>query len=219
MATPVQSSMVGDGLVRDDGVTMNYRSGRSAASEALVLGHRARLRSGTVLYEGTRIGNDFETGHHVIVREDSIIGDEVLIWSNSVVDYGCLIGNRVKIHSNCYIAQFTEIRDDAFLAPGVMITNDLYPGRDDSAEAMRGPIIEEGAQIGANVTLLPFVRVGAGALVGAGSVVTKNIPAGMVAYGCPAVPVRAVAELEPIVQRLKRVDTVSWRLPERGESQ
>jgi hypothetical protein len=50
-------------------------------------------------------------------------------------------------------------------------------------------------------------------------VVTKNIPAGMVAYGCPAVPVRAVAELEPIVQRLKRVDTVSWRLPERGESQ
>jgi acetyltransferase-like isoleucine patch superfamily enzyme len=215
---PVQSSYVGDGLVSDDGVTMNYRSGRTASGEALVLGRRARLRSGTVLYEGTRIGDDFETGHHVIVREDNIIGDGVFIWSNSVVDYGCLIGNRVKIHSNCYIAQFTEIQDDAFLAPGVMITNDLYPGRDDSAEAMRGPTIEEGVQIGANATILPFVTVEAGALVGAGSVVTRNIPAGMVAYGCPAVPVLAVAELEPIAQRLNRVDAVSWRLQKRGES-
>jgi acetyltransferase-like isoleucine patch superfamily enzyme len=215
---PVQSSNLGDALVTDDGVTLNYRSGRTASGKALVLGRGARLRSGTVLYEGTRIGNDFETGHHVIVREDNIIGDGVSIWSNSVIDYGCVIGDRVKIHSNCYIAQFTEIQDDVFLAPGVMITNDLYPGRDDSAEAMRGPIIEEGAQIGANATILPFVKVEAGALVGAGSIVTKNIPAGMVAYGCPAVPVRAVAELEPIDQRLKRVDAVSCCLQKRGES-
>jgi acetyltransferase-like isoleucine patch superfamily enzyme len=140
-----------------------------------------------------------------------VIGDKVSIWSNSVVDYGCVVGNRVKIHSGCYIAQFTEIEDSVFLAPGVVVANDLYPGRDDSAEAMAGPVIKAGAQIGANVTILPFVTIDAGALVGAGSIVTKDVPAGMVAYGCPAIPVRAVADLEPIAQRLAQ-----FRRPGRG---
>jgi acetyltransferase-like isoleucine patch superfamily enzyme len=202
---------VGDGLVTDEHVTINYRSGRTESGSPLVLGRRARLRSGTVLYEGTRIGDDFQTGHHVIVREDNVIGDKVSIWSNSVVDYGCVVGNRVKIHSGCYIAQFTEIEDSVFLAPGVVVANDLYPGRDDSAEAMAGPVIKAGAQIGANVTILPFVTIDAGALVGAGSIVTKDVPAGMVAYGCPAIPVRAVADLEPIAQRLAQ-----FRRPGRG---
>jgi acetyltransferase-like isoleucine patch superfamily enzyme len=202
---------VGDGLVTDEHVTINYRSGRKESGSPLVLGRRARLRSGTVLYEGTRIGDDFQTGHHAIVREDNVIGDKVSIWSNSVVDYGCVVGNRVKIHSGCYIAQFTEIEDDVFLAPGVVVANDLYPGRNDSAEAMAGPLIKAGAKIGANVTILPFVTIDAGALVGAGSIITKDVPAGMVAYGCPAVPVRAVADLEPITQRLAQ-----FRRPGRG---
>jgi acetyltransferase-like isoleucine patch superfamily enzyme len=210
---------VGDGRVCDENVIINYRSGRRDHCGGPVrLGHRARLRSGTVLYEGTRIGDDFETGHHVIVREDNVLGDHVSIWSNTVIDYGCVIGSRVKIHSACYVAQFTEIEDDAFLAPGVIVANDLYPGRGDSAEAMRGPIIKVGAQIGANVTLLPFITVGAGALVGAGSVVTRDIPAGMLAYGSPAVPVRPVAELEPIAQRVEWVRRTVPGAPVRWES-
>jgi acetyltransferase-like isoleucine patch superfamily enzyme len=209
---------VGDGLVTDEDVTINYRSGRTESGSPLVLGRRARLRSGTVLYEGARIGDDFQTGHHVIVREDNVIGDKVSIWSNSVVDYGCVVGNRVKIHSGCYIAQFTEIEDDVFLAPGVVVANDLYPGRDDSAEAMAGPVIKAGAQIGANVTILPFVTIDAGALVGAGSIVTKDVPAGMVVYGCPAVSIRAVADLEPIAQRLAQFRRPGHGIRTRRES-
>ena len=103
-----------------------------------------------------------------------------------MVDYGCRIGDRVKIHTNCYVAQYTEIQDDAFLAPGVTVANDLYPGQEESARLMSGPLIGAGAQIGVNVTLLPFVRIGDGCLVGAGSVVTHDLPPGTVAFGNPA---------------------------------
>jgi acetyltransferase-like isoleucine patch superfamily enzyme len=174
----------------------------------LVLGADAELRSGTVLYDGSAIGQRLQTGHGVVVREGCQIGDDVSIWSNSVIDYGCRIGDRVKIHCNCYIAQYTQIDDGAFLAPGVTIANDLYPGDERSAEFMAGPRIGAGAQIGVNVTILPYVRIGAGALIGAGSVVTRDIPVGAVAFGNPAVVRRAVADLPPVDARVS-ADTQS----------
>lgn len=152
----------------------------------VVVGDGVRLRSGTVLYDGSRIGLRLETGHHVVIREDCEIGDDVCVWSNSVIDYSCRIGNGVKIHSNCYVAQYTDILDGAFLAPGVTIANDLYPGREGSAEVMSGPWIGPGVQLGVNVTVLPYVRIGEGCLIGAGSVVTRDLAPGLVAYGNPA---------------------------------
>jgi acetyltransferase-like isoleucine patch superfamily enzyme len=192
---------VGEGLAVDDSVFLGYSSSRATA-RTLVLGPAARLRSGTVIYAGAEIGRGFQTGHHVVVREDTRIGDQVAVWSNSVIDYGCVIGDRVKIHCNCYVAQFTELEDEVFLAPGVTIANDLFPGREASATAMAGPLIKAKAQIGVNVTILPYVTVGAGAIVGAGSVVTRDIPPDTIAYGNPAVPMRRVDELTDIQVRL-----------------
>ena len=185
----------------DSDVIIGYPVSR-ADVDPLVLGPGARLRSGTVLYDGTTIGRGLQTGHGVVVREACQIGDDVSIWSNSVVDYGCRIGDRVKIHCNCYVAQFTELENDVFLAPGVTIANDLYPGDQRSAQLMAGPWIGAGAQIGVNVTILPFVRIGAGAMIGAGSVVTRDIPAAVVAFGNPAMPRREVAELPAIATRV-----------------
>jgi acetyltransferase-like isoleucine patch superfamily enzyme len=191
----------------DQGVLLGYPVSRGAA-EPLVLGAGARLRSGTVLYDGSAIGLRLQTGHGVVIREGCQVGDDVSVWTNSVIDYGCRIGNRVKIHCNCYVAQYSELEDDVFLAPGVTIANDLYPGNSRSAELMAGPRIGAGAQIGVNVTILPFVRIGAGALIGAGSVVTRDIPAAVVAFGNPAVPHRAVADLPDIDGRVV-MDSVS----------
>jgi acetyltransferase-like isoleucine patch superfamily enzyme len=185
----------------DPGVLAGYPAGRSE-SGPLILGAGARLRSGTVLYDGTTIGLRLQTGHGVVIREGCEIGDDVCIWSNTVVDYGCRIGDRVKIHCNCYVAQYTDLENDVFLAPGVTIANDLYPGDDRSAQLMAGPRIGAGAQIGVNVTILPFVRIGAGALIGAGSVVTRDIPAGVVAFGNPAMARRAVADLPVVATRV-----------------
>src|SRR4051812_15382462 len=191
----------------DAGVRLGYPASRRPGQH-LELAGGARLRSGTVLYDASRIGASFETGHGVVVREDCQIGDHVSVWSNTVVDYGCRIGDRVKIHANCYIAQFTVLEDDVFLAPGVTIANDLYPGDERSAKLMTGPHLEAGAQIGVNVTILPFVRIGAGAIIGSGSVVARDVPAGMVAYGNPAVPRRRVADLPGIEERVAAMDGI-----------
>jgi acetyltransferase-like isoleucine patch superfamily enzyme len=185
----------------DEGVIIGYPVSRGAGSP-LVLGAGARLRSGTVLYDGTTIGQGLQTGHGVVVREGCVIGDDVSIWSNSIVDYNCRIADRVKIHCNCYVAQYTELEYDVFLAPGVTIANDLYPGDERSAEVMAGPKIGAAAQIGVNVTILPYVRIGAGSLIGAGSVVTRDIPAGVVAFGNPATVRRDVAALPNVDDRV-----------------
>lgn len=206
-----------EAMLADDGVLVGYPGPRTEAGP-LVLGAGARLRSGTVLYDGSTIGRRLETGHGVVIREGCEVGDDVSVWSNSVIDYGCRIGNRVKVHCNCYVAQYTELEDDVFLAPGVTIANDLYPGDDRSAQLMAGPRIGTGAQIGVNVTILPYVRIGAGALIGAGSVVTRDIPAAMVAFGNPAAPRRMVAEL-PGIDRRVVTDTASasrYRLTDHG---
>ncbi len=187
----------------DIGVLLGYPSDRRAQVVGLVLGDGARLRSGTVLYDGSRIGARFSTGHHVVVREDCTIGDDVSVWTGSVVDYGCTIGHSVKVHANCYVAQFTTLEDGAFLAPGVSFANDVYPGREDSAQRLQGPRVGARAQLGVNVTVLPYVRIGAEAVIGAGSVVTRDVPPGMLAYGSPAVPVRPVAELPAVEQWLR----------------
>ncbi len=185
----------------DEGVTLGYPPTRPV-TRSLTLGTGARLRSGTVLYDGTSIGERFETGHHVVVREDCVIGSDVSVWTGSVVDYGCRIEDGVKIHTNCYVAQYTEIRRGAFLAPGVTIANDLYPGQEESARLMSGPLIGAGAQLGVGVTVLPYVRIGDGCLVGSGSVVTRDLPPGTVAYGCPATVHRRVDDLPPVSTRV-----------------
>jgi acetyltransferase-like isoleucine patch superfamily enzyme len=199
---------VGGGLQADPDVLLGYATARVPGGR-LVIGSDARLRSGSVLYAGTLIGARFECGHNVVVREQCELGEDVSVWSNTVVDYGCRIGDRVKIHTSCYIAQFTVIENDAFLAPGVIVANDLYPGNEASARAMRGPVIGAGAQIGVNVTLLPYVNVGAGALVGAGSVVTKDVPPGSVVYGNPAVVHAMVDDLPQIGERVPTARSTS----------
>jgi len=176
-------------------VLLGYPPAREIENRRLVVGPGARLRSGTVIYLGSAIGRDFETGHNVVVREENEIGDEVSIWSNSVVDYGCKIGSRVKIHTGVYIAQFTTIEDDVFLGPGVMIANDLHPI---CTECMLGPTIKVGARIGLNVTILPHVVIGENALVGAGAVVVRDVEPGTVVAGSPAKVLGMVKDLRCI---------------------
>lgn len=200
----VSAVPVSTGLRADRSATIGYPSSRGVAT-GLYLGVDAHVRSGSAIYLGSRIGDRFQTGHNVVVREECTIGDDVSVWSNTVIDYGCRIGNRVKIHSNCYIAQYSEIEDDAFLAPGVTIANDLYPGQEASARVMSGPVIGRGAQIGVNVTILPFARIGAGCLIGGGAVVVLDIPPGCVAFGNPAVVRGRVGDLKSIEERVEAV--------------
>jgi acetyltransferase-like isoleucine patch superfamily enzyme len=187
--------IVGEGLMMDDGVRLGYPVAREIPSRMLHIGPGAHLRSGTVIYLGSTIGRNLETGHNVVIREETIIGDEVCIWSNSVIDYRCRIGHRVRIHAGVYVAQDTVIEDDVFLAPGVVIGNEMYPGLE--LDLPWQPVtIRRGAQIGVNATLRPGVIIGEGALVGSGSVVTRDVPPGVIAYGNPARVRGKTADLE-----------------------
>ena len=172
---------------------------REIADLTLRLGPSACLRSGTVIYAGSTIGTHFNTGHHAIIREENQIGDHVNVWGNSTIDYGCVIGSHVKIHSGVYVAQYSLIEDEVFLAPGVVLANDPHPGCPRGHDCMRGPTIRVGAQIGVNVTILPFVEIGQHALIGAGAVVTKDVPARALVYGNPARVVGTVDELRCVV--------------------
>jgi len=170
----------------DASAIVGYMPSRMLGNLALTIGNSAIIRSGSVIYLGTKIGRNFETGHNVIVREQNHIGDDVKIWSNTIIDYRCKIGSNVKIHCNCYIAQLTTIEDDVFLAPAVTLANEKYPTGTFSEERIQGPTIKRGAKIGVNATILPNVVIGEGAIVGAGSVVTKDVSARSVVYGVPA---------------------------------
>ncbi|MFZ1947446.1 MAG: DapH/DapD/GlmU-related protein [bacterium] len=186
---------VGKGCLVDVGAILGYPASRGKNVESVLLGDNARVRSGTVIYGGVRVGNNLQTGHNVVIREENEIGDDFSVWNNSVIDYGCRIGSGVKIHCNCYVAQFTVIEDFAFMAPGTTIANDIHPGCDFSGKCMRGPHIGKGVQIGVNVTIVPFVSIGEGSLIGSGSVVTKDIPPFSLAYGNPARVVKDVRDI------------------------
>jgi len=183
---------------------IGYKARRKISNKKISLGKGAKVQSGTVIYEGSKIGINLETGHNVVIREENKIGDNFNIWSNSVIDYGCKIGDNVKIHCNCYIAQFTIMENDVFMAPGVTIANDMHPGCKFSRKCMRGPHIEQGVHIGVNVTILPFVRIGKNSLIGSGSVVTKDVPANSVVYGNPARVVKNIKDLKCVTGVNKR---------------
>jgi acetyltransferase-like isoleucine patch superfamily enzyme len=187
--------VVGAGYDLDPNVILGYRTGRKIADHSLTIGDNAVVRSGSVIYGGSRIGHGLQTGHNVIIREENLIGDGFALWNNSTVDYGCRIGNNVKIHANAYIAQFTVIEDDVFMAPGVTVANDIHPGCKFSGACMRGPTIRRGAQIGVNATLLPFIVIGEHAVIGSGTVVTKDVPPYAVVCGNPGQVVKQAHEL------------------------
>jgi acetyltransferase-like isoleucine patch superfamily enzyme len=148
------------------------------------IGNDCVIRSGTVIYSRTKIGNKFQTGHNVLIREDTEIGSDVLIGTNSIVENKCVLGNNISIQSNVYIPANTTIEDNVFIGPNACLTNDKYPVR--MKKELKGPIIRSGASIGANSTILPGIEIGKGSIVAAGAVVTKNVAPWKIVLGNPA---------------------------------
>lgn len=179
--------MVGKNAIIADGVLLGYPSREYMAKEdfpGTVLGANAVIRSGTILYADVVAGNNFSTGHNVMIREKTTIGNGVSIGTNTIIEGNTVIGNKVNIQSLVYIPTGVLIEDNVFIGPNAVLTNDIYPPH--GAGNLKGPVIRKGASIGANVTILPGVEIGEGALVAAGAVVTRDVPARMLAVGTPA---------------------------------
>ncbi len=160
-----------------------------------IIGRQAVIRSHTVIYAGNEIGNGFQTGHGVLIRESNTIGDNVSIGSHTVVEHHVQIAGGVRIHSQAFIPEFSVLEEGCWVGPNVVFTNAIHPRCPRVKDCLRGPVIRRGAKIGANATLLPGVVVGEMALVAAGAVVTRDVPPGTVVAGNPARAVKQVAEL------------------------
>lgn len=161
----------------------------------LVIGDGAVIRPFTTLYAGTTIGRDFQCGQCVSIREDNLIGDDCSIGTGSAVEFGNRIGHGTRVHSGCFL-ELTTLGEHVFIGPNVVFTDDLHPMKCPRYQDCRGgAVVEDLVRIGANTTLLPGVRVGRNSIVGAGSVVVKDVPPDVVVAGWPAKHIKRVDEL------------------------
>ena len=151
-----------------------------------IIGDNAIIRSHTVIYAGTIIGNNFQSGHHVLIREKNKIGDNVSIGSSSVIEHLVTIKDNVRIHSQVFVCEYSILDDSAWLGPNVTLTNAKYPQYKGVKDNLNGVHIEKNAKIGANATLLPGITIKESALIGAGSVVTKDVNKNTIVVGNPA---------------------------------
>jgi acetyltransferase-like isoleucine patch superfamily enzyme len=169
--------------------------GKKPGELLTIIGDNAVIRSHTVIYAGNRIGNDFQTGHHVLVREENEMGNAVSIGTGSVVEHHVKMGNNVRVHSQAFVPEMSVLEDGAWIGPNAVITNAAYPLSPNVKNELKGAIVRKNAKVGANATLLPGITIGENALVGAGAVVTKDVPPNKVVAGNPARVINDVSNL------------------------
>lgn len=169
--------------------------GAAEGERELVFGEGCVVRPFTTIYAGSTFGDRVQTGQGASVREGNTIGNDVSIGTNAVLEFGNTIGDGSRIHSGCFLEMVT-IEEHVFVGPNTTFTDDPHPmGCPRYTECVGGATVRRFARIGAGCTILPGVEIGEGALVGAGSVVTKDVPPGMVVAGSPARILRPVSEL------------------------
>jgi acetyltransferase-like isoleucine patch superfamily enzyme len=167
------------------------------SGEGAIIGENCYIRPSSHIYESVEIGDKTQTGHRIFIRENTKIGSNCIIGTNSIIDGNTIIGKNTKLESNVYLPLKNKIGNNNFIAPRVCVTNDKRPlpfcifdnsikPKQDSA--LEGITTEDNVCIGANSTILPGVKIGYGAVVGAGAVVTKDVKAETVVLGVPAKP-------------------------------
>lgn len=132
------------------------------------------------------IGEKTNIWQFVVILKGAIIGKNNNICANCLIEGDVVIGNNVTIKSGVQIWDGTRIEDNVFIGPNVTFTNDRFPRSKKYPEKFSGIVVKKGASIGANATILPGVIIGENSMVGAGAVVTKDVPANKVVVGNPA---------------------------------
>lgn len=151
-------------------------------SEGSIIGKNCVIRPSSTIYEGVQVGDSVETGHCVMIREKTRVGRGTRIGTYSVIDGNVEIGDNNNIQTGVYMPPGTSVGSNIFIGPYVTVTNDKYP----PSPKISGVTIYDGAAIGCRAVLIAGVKIGERALVGAGAVVTRDVPAGAVVLGIPA---------------------------------
>lgn len=166
----------------------------------LEVGDVSIVGTGVVLYRGARIDGKVLMADLCTIRENVTIGRGTIVGRGVTVENFCTVGRYCKLESECYITAYSTLEDRVFIAPGVVTSNDNFVGRTaERFKHFKGVTVKKGARVGAGTVTLPGVTIGEDALVAAGSVVTRDVPARTIALGTPAKPWRDV----PVEQLLE----------------
>jgi acetyltransferase-like isoleucine patch superfamily enzyme len=192
---------IGDGCVIQDSVVIGKPpklGSRSTASGAppppATIADGAAVCAGAVVLAGAEIGPGAVIGDQSQVRERARVGSESVVGRGTAVDNDVTIGARVKVQSNCYVTAASVVEDDVFIGPGVTLTNDNAMGRHPRGEPPDAPTLRRACRIGGGSVICPGAVIGEEAFVGAGAVVTDDVPARAVVVGVPTRQIREVGD-------------------------
>src|SRR3954447_15158917 len=203
-ATVYPGTMLGDDVrVLENAVvgkqpTLGRKStARRAPLPATEIGAGTVISTGAIVFAGSRIGAGCIVGDQACVRERVTIADDVVVGRGALVEDDTTIGRGTRIQAEAYVTAYSIVEEDVFIAPCVVTTNDNFMGRTEKRKAlMKGPTIRRGARVGGGAILCPGVEIGEEAFVGAGAVVTKDVPPKKVVVGSPARVLRDVEDEE-----------------------
>ena len=159
------------------------------------IGDGTIVSTAAIVFAGSTVGANCIVGDQSCIRERVQMADNCILGRGSLIENDTTVGAGTRIQADAYVTAYSTLEEDVFIAPCVVTTNDNFMGRTDlRRELMRGPTIRRGARIGGGAILCPAVEIGEEAFVGAGAVVTKDVPARMVVVGSPA---RVLREVDP----------------------
>ena len=158
------------------------------------IGEDTVVSTGAIVFAGSTVGPRSVVGDQSCIRERVHLGENCILGRGSLIENDTTVGHGTRIQAGAYITAYSTLEEDVFIAPCVVTTNDNYMGRTERRKTeMRGPTIRRSARVGGGAVLLPGIEIGAEAFVGAGAVVTKDVPAGKLVVGSPARVLRDVS--------------------------
>jgi acetyltransferase-like isoleucine patch superfamily enzyme len=161
------------------------------------IGDGTVVSTGAIVFAGASIGARVILGDQSCVRERVTLGDDVVLGRGSLVENDTTVGALTVIQAGAYVTAYSTLEERVFIAPCVVTTNDNFMGRTEKRhELIAGPTIRRGARVGGGAVLCPGVEIGEEAFVGAGAVVTRDVPPRVVVVGSPARILREVPEEE-----------------------
>jgi acetyltransferase-like isoleucine patch superfamily enzyme len=199
-ATVYEGTVLGEGVRVLEHAVVGKQPSLGASSTArreplppTVIGDGTVVSTGAIVFAGTTVGARCIVGDQACIRERVTMADDCILGRGSLIENDTTVGAGTRIQAEAYVTAYSTLEEDVFIAPCVVTTNDDFMGRTERRRAlMKGPTIRRSARVGGGAIICPGVEIGEEAFVGAGAVVTKDVPPRVVVVGSPARVLRDV---------------------------
>lgn len=186
------NSFIGSFCIIGEPTLSYYKHPYTHSFKTTSIGKNSIIRSNSIIYEGVTIGNHFQSGHNCIIREDNLIGNHTSFGNYSELPGNSQLGNYVRIHSKVMLSERNIIEDYVWIFPHVVITNVKYSPISEFLVTR----IKEYALIYASAIILPGITIGENAIIGAGALVTKDVPKERLIIGNPGRDIKSVRDIK-----------------------